>query len=124
MLRSLIVILLAIICGVSAAIGVIRLTPRSEKVSVETLSVYVAAAPIRRGAKIEEVDIKAVQWPVDLIPEGVITNKDEVIGRSALTSVTTNEPLMDQKISDAKGSGFASNRVPPGMRACTIQTKG
>lgn len=125
MIRSLIVILLAVICGVSAAIGVIRLTPRTEKASVETRSVYVAAAPLRRGSKIDELDIKEVQWPVDLIPQGVITNKDDVIGRSALSSVSTNEPLMGVKISDAKGSGgFASNRIPPGMRACTIQTKG
>jgi Flp pilus assembly protein CpaB len=84
----------------------------------------VAATPIRRGAKVGDLDVKSVDWPAELIPEGVVTTKEEVVGRSALTGITTNEPLMKAKLSESVGSGFASNTIPPGMRACSIQTNG
>lgn len=124
MQRSLIVILLAVICGVSAAIGVNRLTPAPEKTSVETRTVYVAATSIRRGAKVTELDIKAVPWPADLVPVGVVTQQVDAIGRAALVGISPDEPLMQRKLSDAKGTGFASNAIPAGMRACSIQTTG
>jgi pilus assembly protein CpaB len=124
MQRSLFVILLSIICGVSAAIGVNQLTPRPEKSKPETRPVYVAATSIRRGAKVAESDVKSVDWPVDLVPNGVVTQAEDVIGRAALTSITTNEPLMKSKFSESVGSGFASHSIPAGMRACSIQTSG
>lgn len=124
MQRSLIVILLSIVCGVSAAIGVNRFSPKPPQLTVETRPVFVAATTIRRGSKIADVDVKAVDWPVDLVPDGVVTLKEQAVGHSALTSVTTNEPLMVAKLSEAIGSGFASNTVPKGMRACSIQTNG
>ena len=121
---SLIVILVAVICAVSAAVGVNRLSPSPEKPSIETRPVFVAATSIRRGAKIGELDVKAVPWPVDLIPPGVVTEKEGAVGRAALTGISIDEPLMARKLSDAKGTGFASNAIPAGMRACSIQTSG
>lgn len=124
MVRSLLVLLLAVVCGVSAAIGALQLAPKSDATHVKTATVFVAAEAVRRGAAVQEAQIKPVEWPVDLVPAGLATNRNQIVGRSALSGIAKEEPFFQAKLSDASGSGFASNAIPSGMRACTIQTSG
>ncbi len=126
MQRSLIVIVLAIVCGLSAAIGVNQLTPPPvvTEATIETTPVYVAAKSIGRGSKIGPDDIKRLHWPSDLVPPGVVSQPADVVGRSALAAISNGEPIFAVKVSDSEGSGFVSNSIEPGMRACTIQTSG
>jgi pilus assembly protein CpaB len=120
--RAALVIALAIICGISAAFGALQLANRVSE--VKSTPVFVAAKSIRRGAAITEADIKVVQWPSELVPAGLVADRNEITSRSALTSITAEEPFFAAKLSSAPGTGFASNAIPKGMRACTIQTSG
>ena len=124
MIRSLTIILLAIICGVAAAIGVSQMAPKPVASDAKTQTVFVASQAIRRGARISEEMVKSVPWPAGLVPGGVQPKKDEIIGRSALSSIKADEPFFRDKLSASEGNGFASNSIPKGMRACTIQTGG
>jgi|GEM_PF-4132424 pilus assembly protein CpaB len=120
--RAVAVIALAVVCGLAAAYGAIRVA--SKRSEVKATSVFVAANAIRRGAAVVDADIKVVQWPAEFVPGGVITDRNKIVGRSALTSISVDEPFFSTKLSDAPGSGFASNAIPKGMRACTIRTTG
>ena len=124
MVRSLIVILLAIVCGVCAAFGVNQLARKPAQSSVQTQTVYVAAKSIRRGAMITAEEVVSTEWPADLIPPSVAKNRDEIVGRSALSGITKDEPFFKAKLAETRSGGFASNVIPKGKRACTILTKG
>ena len=124
MYRSLIVIVLAIVCGLSAAIGVNQLTPPPAPQDVGTTPVFVASQSIGRGKKIEVEDVKSVDWPTDLVPDGIASQPSEIVGRSALAAIAAGEPIFRSKVSDSSGRDFISNSIEPGMRACTIQTSG
>lgn len=127
MVRSLIMIALAIICGGAAAIGVNQTIRRQSPQSAQanaTQTVIVASKRVARGEELTSTAIREVEWPVDLIPVGILSNSNEAIGRVALTAILPGEPLFTDKLTDLSGKGFFASIIKPGMRAYTIQTRG
>ncbi len=120
--RTIIVVVLALVFGGSAAMGVnlLRSKPAEAKVVVETQTILVAAVEIPRGATFQAELVTAKEWPANLMPLGAISNLDDVVDRVALTPFFPGEPVLGAKISE-EGVG-ASSLVRPGMRAYTIQT--
>ena len=142
MVRSIVIIALAIVCGAAAAIGVNQALRRqpvaAEAPKPKTEPVVVAARRIARGEKLTKDMLKAVPWPAELVPgedqqQGmvsvseesiVIHSVDEAVGRVAMTTIMRNEPLFNGKLTKENGEGFIASIIKPGMRAYTIQTKG
>ena len=124
-IKTLVVMLLAVICGVSAAWSMHRLQRSSVGVqSADTEPIAVAAVEIARGRMITDNDVPIRQWPKGMLPKGALTKIEDVIERSALTSLTAGEPLLDGKLaSKGAGRGLAP-LIPKGMRAYTVQTSG
>lgn len=60
-------------------------------------SILVLAKDLQPGSKIEEMDLMIVQFDKDLIPEGALSNKEDVIGKelkigkTATTIITEND---------------------------------
>ena len=130
MIRSLIVICLAIVCGAAAAVGVNQFIARQAHAragtEVQTTPVLVAKRVVARGEVIKADMVEQVNWPSGLVPDGTATKPEDVVGRTALTTIMQREPVFIAKLTGPGGGGasFVSSIVKPGMRAYTIHTKG
>ena len=121
--RTLTLVVLALVCGASAVVGVNQLTNQSQKVaSNETVAVIIAAKNMPRGSVLPPQVLTVSQWPLGAAPEGALTSIDQAIERAVLVPLVKGEPLLDSKLaSKGAGRGLAA-MIPRGMRAFTIRT--
>ena len=125
--RTLIVLLLAILSGTVAAVSAFRYlqdrpTPLIANTStVETRPVVVAARQIPLGTSLSEEDLEVIEWPAASLPQGIHTSISEVAGRSVITNIDLNEPVLATKLADTGIEGLLT-QVPPGLRALTTST--
>lgn len=121
--RSIVVVVLALICGTSAAFGVSRLRGRRVVYQEqETVPVVVARAPMARGQMVTASMIAVQDWPERLVPPGSLKSLDQVADRAVTAAILPGEPMLEGKLaSPDAGRGLAA-LVPQGMRAYTIQT--
>jgi pilus assembly protein CpaB len=115
-----IAVVLAVVLGGSAAVGVRQYVGQTQAV-VETTPVVVAAIDIPRGMLMSNDLVKTQNYPKGMVPAGAILKTDDVLERSAYFSLAKDEPLLDNKLSPKGHRGLAS-LVPKGMRAFTITT--
>ena len=104
--RTIIVALLALICGVSAAVGVHQIvTQRRTRVTAESVNVVVASKELARGSVLSQSAIKLQAWPKGLVPAGALQELSEVGERTVVTRVFPGEPIWTRswriKIRDA-----------------------
>ncbi len=120
--RTLILVVLALICGASAVVGVNQLTQGKEVSTVATVPVVTAAKDMPRGSVLSTQVLTVSQWPVGSAPAGALTNVEEAIGRAVFVPLVKGEPLLEAKLaSKDAGRGLAA-MIPKGMRAFTIRT--
>jgi pilus assembly protein CpaB len=113
---------LALICGVTAALGVTQFLAQPaapQAAAIETTKLPVATVHIKRGDRIIETMITEKDWPKDLAPEGAILNKEELIGKIAQSPLYPTEPFLAAKVGETERF---SGLVKKGMRAYTILT--
>jgi pilus assembly protein CpaB len=121
--RTILVIVLALILGLSAAVGIGTLgiagkpTPRPE-----TVPVVVAAADIGRFTTVSPEHLTVKECPRELLPPGAVTRVEDATDRVALTYLVKGEPVLDSKLAGrGSGRGMAPG-IEKGKRAFTIQT--
>ena len=120
--RTAMVVFLALLSGVSAAVGVNFWHQQGVPGRKETVSVVVADKDIPRFTLITRELLSTREYPKDLVPPGSVTDMAEVEGRVATAQLRHGEVILDTKFS-AKGAGRGmSVAVPVGMRAFTIRT--
>lgn len=120
--QTLIVVVLALAFGGIAAAGVLLFTTRDSSNEGAKATIVVATSNIPRGIAISAGSIVAKEYPKDLIPEGVATKVEDVLGRSAVTPLFKDEPVLEAKLA-AKGAGRGLAAIlKTGMRAVTIPT--
>jgi pilus assembly protein CpaB len=122
-MRSILIGTFALVFGISAAVGVYLMTgTKPNAVKTETVSVVVAAADMNRGQTLATEHLTMREWPKELIPEGTITNLEEIIERTVAIPLLKGDLLLEGKLA-AKGTGRGlAAIIPAGMRAVTIQT--
>ena len=85
-LRTIIVLLMSLVCGTSAAVGVNQLLAQGKKKEpvIETTPIIVAAVNVPRGAILRPEVLKTQAWPTKLVPPGVLVEMDQAVdmGRS------------------------------------------
>jgi len=124
--RTLVILLLAILSGSVAAVSTLRfLQDRAEPllaapVAVETRPVVVAARDVPLGARLGEEDVQVIQWPASALPAGMASATSEVVGRSVITDLKTNEPILAAKLADTGLFGMIP-LIPAGMRALSVR---
>jgi pilus assembly protein CpaB len=116
-----IAVVFAIVFGGSAAVGVRQYVKQGPTAQVETVSVIVAAVNIPRGVLVSTDLITTSNYPKDLAPTGAILKIEDVLNRSAFTTMVKGEPVLESKLSPKGQRGLAS-LVAEGMRAFTITT--
>jgi pilus assembly protein CpaB len=111
--------MLALVCGVSASVGVNHLRQTAAPKKPDVIVVPVAAIAIKRGDEVTESMLVGREWPKALVPAGAILKKDEIIGKIAMVPLAKDEPIFSGKIGN---SPRFSGLVKEGMRAYTILT--
>jgi pilus assembly protein CpaB len=81
----------------------------------------VAAQALPFGALIGHESIKTIQVPEALFPKGGSTHAEEVLGRSVVSPIEMDEPVLEARIAP-KGSGVGlAPMIPPGLRAIAVK---
>ena len=123
--RVLLVLALAIVVAGVAGFSTLRylsttsvaaVTPPSER----RARVVVAAADLPLGTLLTEEDVRVVEWPANVVPEGYVTQPTDAIGRGLITAVNTNEPILEAKLGERGTGAGLPIVIPEGMRAMSI----
>lgn len=100
--------------------------PAPAKVA-ETIGVLVAKREIPIGQTLSAEDLHWQNWPAKAASDGMITNakqpqaSTELVGAIARAAFVSGEPIREQKLIRAGGSGFMSAILPGGMRAVSAE---
>lgn len=118
----------AVVCAVLAAVlmGVYAAGVRGEaagqrrnaleRYGGETVKAYVSTRSIARGETFTERNVAAVDWLVDLLPEGALVSGSDLLGQTAASAIAENTPLGDVDV-DRVGEPLD---VPPGLVAVSV----
>jgi len=119
-MKSLILIFIALGCGLVASIGISQVMNRDGGVSnMEMEQILVALTDIDIGTKLDAQNVKLEDWPKAKIPEGSIRRLEEVKDKFANARFFKGEALHVNKISDTLTN--IANKVPPGYRAMPVK---
>jgi pilus assembly protein CpaB len=92
-----------------------------ETVEVPTQPVVVAQADLFLGSELKASDLRLVDWPVSLLPDGTFDDMAQLAGRGLVRSVIRHEPILQAKLA-AEGAGAGLPPIiPPGMRAVSLR---
>lgn len=118
--RSVFVVMLALVCGVSAAFGIKQMkSDTGQPAEVATVPVVVAAVDVPRGRLITKEMVYVKPWPKEQIPQGVVTEADAIVGKTAKFMIVADDAITDKKVGEGLG---IEPLLKPGMQAFTIPT--
>ncbi len=95
--------------------------PTASIAKAETKSVVCFKAPLQSRTEINRTMLELREIPIELVPEAVITDLKDAVGRFTVRSVDAKEIATTTKLKTIHEIGGMSYRVTPGMRAISIQ---
>ncbi|MBN1590225.1 MAG: Flp pilus assembly protein CpaB, partial [Pirellulales bacterium] len=123
--KSAILLLLALACGLVAAIGVTQVISRNAEPAVQqgdTRPIIVAVADIAPGELITPQMVKLEPWPKEKVPEDALSQIEKVDGCRARSEIYQGEPIREKKL---LGQGFtrqtATDYIPKGYRVVGVK---
>lgn len=118
--KTILLLAVAGTCGLVAMMGVQQVLSNSTNEGKGPANeVLVAKAEILPGQALDEKNVELKQVPVELIPEGAVTNPEQIKDRSLKVRVFPGDLITAAKL-NGKGARNASSDVPKGMRAVSI----
>lgn len=122
--KSIILLVLALGCGLIAAIGVTQVISQEDnapKPVGEMIKILVAKEDIAEGRKITSQLVKIEEWPKERVPVGTITDLEAIDGMRARTDILTDEPLREKKLLGKDDLRTPTDHIDPSMRAVPIK---
>ena len=119
--KSIILIVIALGCGLIASIGISQVMDRPDSQAAETESIYVAASNIPSWAELTPDLVKLEEWPKGKIPQDAIRSMEELESKSPRFPLYPGEPIVLSKLSDQQGDGQASVRIPAGHQVFAVK---
>lgn len=124
--KSLILLVIALACGVVASIGITQVMAHRSSAPVaqemETQPVFVVKEDIPLGSMLTAEKLKLEQWPKGKVPEGVLGNLEDVEGRRPRTKLFAGEPVLEVKLlSKGESAGGAAPQIPVGYRSVPVK---
>ena len=127
--RSLVV---GVVCGVVCVAGMmlyaheIELNVEQERAEVlarygsTQVQAYVATCDIAEGSKVDSTNVERRLMPGELLPEGAVTDLDQIKAQPAQARIYSGEVLLTQRFEQADGSVL---QVPDGLCAVSVPAK-
>lgn len=78
-------------------------------------------SPVPEGAKLDQVQVKELQWPRNEVPEGAIRDLGELSGMYAKVGLPANQPILRANLSSSPPVNVIAGLLPPGHRAISIE---
>lgn len=123
--KSIILLVLALGCGLVASIGINRvMANRNAPVLVtgETRPICVAIKDINMNDQVQPTEVKLEDWPVDKIPLGAISKIEDVEGRRTKNKLYAGEPILEAKIWPKGETGASAiDSIPAGFRVVAVR---
>jgi pilus assembly protein CpaB len=122
-MKSLILIFIALGCGLVASIGISQVMERggNSGPNLETEQILVALTDIDAGAKLDVNNVQLEDWPKNKVPEAAIRRLDDAKGKFAVPRFFKGEPIVATRISDS-ANGVA-DLIPEGYRAVPVKVE-
>jgi pilus assembly protein CpaB len=120
--RLVFVLAMAVLVGFFASMYVYRKlqSQAAGKTPVALRKVVVAADRIALGTRLGPEVLRVINWPADQPMAGMFGSVTEVQGRTLITSVTENEPILETKLAPTGAGAGLPATIPDGMRALTV----
>lgn len=120
-MKSLILIFIALGCGLVASIGISQVMERGggSGPALETEQILVALTDIDAGAKLDVNNIRLEDWPKNKVPESAIRRVDDAKGKFAVPRFFKGEPIVATRISDSTRG--VADLIPDGYRAVPVK---
>ena len=121
--KSMVLILIALGCGLIASIGISQVVDKSGKddtPEVQLAPVYVAAVDIPVHQKLNAQAVKLEEWPVDKIPPTAVGKFEDLDGRKPAAPLFKGEVILSGKIIDPSSRTMKSERIPKGYRVVSV----
>jgi len=124
-LKSAVLLLLALGCGLVAAIGVTQVLSNDSAPPPETgdtAPLFVAMQDIAPGELITPQMVRLESWPKDRVPEGVFTKIEDLEGCRARVEILKDDPIREKKL---LGKGVTqqtpTDYIPKGYRVVGVK---
>jgi pilus assembly protein CpaB len=118
-MKSVVLLAMAIGCGIVAMLGVQQVLSGDKKPPVEGGKVLVALTPIMPGVPLDDTNVVFKDWPKEQIPPGAVTDPKQYAKRALRVAAVPNEPIMAAKLGE-EGVFGATSEIPKGMRVATV----
>jgi pilus assembly protein CpaB len=121
--KSLILLVVALGCGMVAAVAVSKAVMDQGGDQAEaTIEIFVAAKELKAGEKFTPDSVRQEPWPKSRLPEGAITKMEQLDSKFSNQPVFTGEPILQQKVNASSFSlstglteGFRVFDLPAGL---------
>jgi pilus assembly protein CpaB len=118
--KSLLLLALALGCGLVASIGISQVMDKEGPKATETVPIYIALHNINLGDPIEAGMLSLQEWPKDKVPRGVLSKLSDIEGRRPRTAIIEGEPILEGKLLAQGQIADPIKSIPPDMRLKTI----
>ncbi len=120
--RLIFALAVAVIIGLLTSMYVYRQLKRQNAgpVAIPIRKIVVAADRIALGTRLAPEQLRLVNWPADQPMTGMFGSLTDVQGRTLITSVTENEPILESKLAPTGAGAGLPATIPDGMRALTV----
>lgn len=122
--KSLILLALALGCGLVASLGISQVMDKNannQPAAVETSPIYIALHNINLGDPIDASMVSLQEWPKDRIPPGTITQLEDLLNRRPRTTIIEGEPLLEGKLLAQGQIADPITSIPKTFRLKTIR---
>lgn len=121
--RSIMLLALALACGLVASIGISQIMDARSASSDEgeRQPVFVALTDIRPNDELTAQNIKLEEWPKKIIPQGALTQLEEVEGKRTRLKIYAGEPILSSKLLGAEDMIGAAKDIPAGYRVAHVK---
>lgn len=122
--KSMVLILIAMGCGLVASIAISQVMERGAKsgnAALETVQIYVAATDIDVNEQLTATNVRVEDWPKSKIPEGSVLELDKVVDQFARVRFYEGEPILRAKLAtEIEGAAI---KIPEGFRVCSMKVQ-
>ncbi len=120
--RALIALVVAIVIAVIASRFVYRQIQHASVVKpVAVAHIVVASKPLALGTPLTAQNLALVTWPKGEPIEGSFSRIQDCVGRSLITPVAKNEPILNGKLAPKEAGVGLPAAIPLGMRAVSVR---
>ncbi len=118
--KSLILLVIALGCGMIAAVGVSKaiMDKAPDQAAEANVEIFVAVKDLPHAQKVSADSVKLEKWPKSRVPEGALVNLTDVEGKFTNQQIFVGEPILSRKLADSRES--FSTAIPPGYRVFDI----